>query len=42
MKKLLAIMLAMVMVFTMAGCGGKEEAKPAAKAEKQSEVQKII
>ena len=42
MKKLLVIMLAMVMVFTMAGCGGKEEAKPAAKAEKQSEVQKII
>ena len=42
MKKLLVMMLAMVMVFTMAGCGGKEEAKPAAKAEKQSEVQKII
>lgn len=42
MKKLLLIMLAMVMVFAMAGCGGKEEAKPAANAKKQSDVQKII
>lgn len=42
MKKLLVFMMAMVMVFTMAGCGGKEEAKPQTKAQKQSEVQKII
>ncbi|MCQ2373420.1 MAG: hypothetical protein MJ050_05020 [Phascolarctobacterium sp.] len=42
MKKLIVMMLAMVMVFAMAGCGGKDEAKPAANAKKQSEVQKII
>lgn len=41
MKKLLLIMLAMVMVFSLAACGNKQEAKPA-KAEKQSEVQKVI
>lgn len=42
MKKLITLILAMVMVFALAGCGGsKEEAKPA-KQTKQSEVQKII
>lgn len=41
MKKLLVFILAMVMVFSFAGCGGKKEEAPAKQA-KQSEVQKII
>lgn len=42
MKKLLVAILAMVMMLTMTACGNKEEAKPAAKATKQSATQKII